>query len=105
MVEDLGRRDVGDWHARDVADALLSNPTLQKQQGFNLPPLEQWYVSLLHDATLPGALIQRPNTTFTKSLLDDARQRVPRLRFDLTEVALRNFLVEEESVGIHCTNY
>ena len=105
MFYDLGRMDLGDWHPRDVPDALLSNPTLQKQQGFNLPPLEQWYVSLLHDATLPGALIQRPNTTFTKSLLDDARERVPRLRFDLTEVALRNFLVDEESVGIPCAKY
>jgi len=105
MFYDLQRMDLGDWHPRDVPDALLSNPTLQKQQGFNLPPLEQWYVSLLHDGTLPGALIQRPNTTFTKSLLDDARERVPRLRFDLTEVALRNFLVDEETIGVACTKY
>ena len=52
-----------------------------------------------------GSLANRPNTAFTKSLLDDAKERVPRLRFDLSEVGLRNFLVDEESVGIPCTKY
>jgi len=73
----------------------LRNPALLKQQGFTLPPLEQWYVSLLHDGVLPGALANRPNTAFAKSLLDDAKERVPRLKWDLTEVALRNFLIED----------
>jgi len=73
------------------------------QQGFNLPPLEQWYVSILHDGVLPGALANRPNTAFTKNLLDDAKERVPRLKWDLTEVALRNFLVDE--IGIPCSKF
>jgi hypothetical protein len=38
-------------------------------------------------------------------LLDDAKERIPRLRWDLTEVGLRNFLVDEESIGIPCTKY
>ena len=36
--------------------------------------------------------------------MDDARAKVPRFR-DLTEVALRNFLMDEESIGIVCTKY
>jgi hypothetical protein len=38
-------------------------------------------------------------------LLDDAKERVPRLKWDLSEVGLRNFLVDEENVGIACTKY
>jgi hypothetical protein len=43
MFYELGRMDLGDWHPRDIPQALLSNQALQKQQGFTLPPLEQWY--------------------------------------------------------------
>ena len=105
MFYDLLEMDLGDWHPRDIPEALLCNPALQKQQGYTLPPLEQWYVSLLHDGVLPGALPNRPNTAFTRSLLDDAKEKVPRLKFDLSEVGLRNFLVDEDSIGILCTKY
>ena len=40
MLYDLQRMDLGDWHPRDIPEALLSNPALQKQQGFTLPPLD-----------------------------------------------------------------
>src|SRR6516162_6064174 len=92
----LQRMDLGDWHPREIPEALLTNPTLQKQQSYNLPPLEQWYVGLLHNGKLPGALVRanppKPNTAYTRSLIDDAILRVPRLRWDLSDVGLRNFL-------------
>jgi hypothetical protein len=97
--------DLGEWHPREIPETLLTNPALQKQQGHTLPPLEQWYVMLLHDGVLPGALANRPNTAYTMSLLNDARARVPRLKWDLTEVSLRNFPVDEESIGVACTKY
>jgi hypothetical protein len=75
MLYDLQRMDLGDWHPRDIPHALLCNPALQKQQGFTLPPIEQWYVSLLHDGVLPGSLANKPNTAYTKSLLDDDPDR------------------------------
>jgi hypothetical protein len=104
MFYDLRMMDLGDWHPRDIPEALLTNPALQKQQSHTLPPLEQWYVMLLHNGKLPGALANRPGTAFTRSLIDDARAKVPRLR-DLTEVSLRNFLLDEESIGTTCTKY
>lgn len=79
MFCDLHMMDLKDWHPREIPEALLRNPELQKQQGHTLPPLEQWYVMLLHNGVLPGALAARPSTAFTKSLIDDARARVPRL--------------------------
>jgi hypothetical protein len=105
MFYDLQRLDLGDWHPRDIPDSLLNNPALQKQQSFTLPPLEQWYVMLLHEGTLPRALPNRPNTALTRNLLDDAKERIPRLKWDLTEVGLWNFLTDEDSIGIPCTRY
>jgi hypothetical protein len=104
MFYDLGTMDLEGWHPREIPEALLNNPALQKQQSHTLPPLEQWYVMLLHNGVLPGALAGRPSTAFTRSLVEDARAKVPRLR-DLTEVALRNFLLDEEALGVICTKY
>jgi hypothetical protein len=67
-----------------------SPAALQQQQGHTLSPWEQWYV-LLHNGKLPGALPKRPNTAFTNNLLANVRDRVPRLRWEATEVALRDF--------------
>jgi Family of unknown function (DUF5906) len=104
MFDDLQRMDLNGWHPRDIPEALLTNPALQKQQSHTLPPLEQWYLMLLHDGVLPGALANRSSTAYTRSLIDDARAKVPRLR-DLSEVALRNFLMDEESIGTTCDKY
>src|SRR5262245_44422928 len=65
---------------------------------------EQWYVMLLHNGELPGAITNHPNSAYTRSLIADAKAKVPRLR-DLTEVALRNFVLDEESLGATCTKY
>ena len=105
MMWDFQGMDLRGWHPRDIPEALLTNPELQKQQGHTLPPLEQWYVMLLHNGKLPSALAKRPCTAFTMGLLKDARERVPRLRWELTEVGLRDFLVDEKRTGVFCTKY
>jgi hypothetical protein len=105
MMFDLQGMDLEDWHPREIPEALLKGSALQKQQGHTLPPLEQWYLGLLHNGVLPGAIAAKPNKAFTQSLLDDARSKFPRLRFDLSDAGLRNFLVDEESLGIACTKY
>ena len=86
------------WVVPCVVPALL-------QQGLTLPPLEQWYVMLLHEGMLPRAVPNRPNTALTRNLLDDAKERFPRLKWDLTEVGLWNFLTDEDTIGIPCTKY
>jgi Family of unknown function (DUF5906) len=108
MFYDLAAMDLGDWHPREIPEALLTNPALQKQQSHTLPPLEQWYVMLLHDGRIPGAFKKGKSdvrsTAYTMSLIEDARKKVPRLH-DLTEVALRNFLVNEDQIGAICTKH
>ena len=47
---------------------------------------------------------KRPSSTLTKNLIADAKASVPRLR-ELTENELRNFLVNEETLGIICKKY
>jgi len=105
MMFDLQGMDLEDWHPREIPEALLKGGALQKQQGHTLPPLEQWYLSLLHDGVLPGALSAKPNKALTRSLLEDARAKHPRLRYDLSDVGLGNFLIDEERIGIACTKY
>jgi hypothetical protein len=105
MFYDLRRMDLGGWHPREIPEALLRNPALQKQQGLTLPPMEQWYLSLLREGMLPHALPARPNISYTKNLREDAKEKVPRLRYDLTNEALRNFLTDEETLGVKCEKY
>jgi hypothetical protein len=103
MFWDLGQRDLGDWHPRDIPEELLQNTVLQRQQGLTLPPLEQWYVMLLHEGRLPKSFQTKPNTSLTASLMKHAWENVPRLRWDLSEAGLKNFLTDRESLGIICT--
>jgi hypothetical protein len=105
MFYDLARMDLGEWHPRDIPSALLKGSALRKQQEHNLPAVEQWYLLLLRDGRLPSALSKRPNTAFTSRLRDDAVARVPRLKWDLSDVALGAFLQDEERIGIVCTKY
>jgi len=105
MFYELLNRDLQGFHPREIPEALLRNPALQKQQVLTLPPLEQWYFTVLQDGRLPGAFPSRPNATFISQQITQAKERVPRLRYELTEVSLRNFLVDEESLGITCTKY
>jgi len=99
MFFDLRTMDLGDWHPREVPDALLTNPTLQKQQSYNLPPLDQWYLTLLHNGQLPHAKPSTPWVATTRALVENAKQRVPRLR-DLSDVGLCNYLTDEEAMGV-----
>ena len=104
MFYDLRAAPLGGWHPREIPETLLRNPALQEQQVHTLPPWEQWYVMLLHNGKVPRALAKRPNTAFTNSLLADAREH-PRLRWDASEVALRDFLIDKKRLGIACTKF
>jgi hypothetical protein len=105
MLHDLRTMDLDGWHPREIPEALLNSPELRKQQRHTLPPMEQWFLALLHEGVLPGALAKRPNTAYTRSLIDDAKERFPRLKWDLTDVSLQQFLIDPEAVGIPCTKY
>lgn len=105
MMWDLQRMDLHDWHPREIPESLLKGAAPQEQQGHTLPPLEQWYLMVLHEGQIPGALPKRPSTAYTHRLLADARERVPRLRWDLSDVGLRNFLIDPGRIGVICTKY
>src|ERR1700687_6208609 len=105
MFHDLQAMDLDGWHPREIPEALLKGSALQKQQGHTLPPLEQWYLGLLHNGVLPGALPTKPNKAPTKTLVEDARAKFPRLRFDLSENGLRDFLIDKERTGVACDKH
>jgi energy-coupling factor transporter ATP-binding protein EcfA2 len=62
MMWDLQRMDLEGWHPREIPESLLKGTALQQQQAHTLPPLEQWYLSLLQDGKVPGALIANPTS-------------------------------------------
>jgi len=104
MMWDLLRMDLEGWHPREIPTSLLKGAALQRQQAYTLPPLEQWYFGLQKDGRVPGALvnnnplskrISRPNTAYTKSLTADARERFPRLRWELSDSMLEDFVTDE----------
>jgi hypothetical protein len=105
MFAELGGVDLDGWHPREIPDEILRGAAIQKQQGHALPPMEQWYLTLLHDGKLPEALPKRLNTTFTQNLKKDAQEKFPRLRYDLSEVSLRNFLVDKDRIGVECEKF
>lgn len=105
MFYELRSMDLEGWHPREIPEALLTNSTLQKQQSYNLPPTEQWYVELLHCGRLPLPVDGKPHTSLTKDLIEDAISHVPRLRWELSDVALRNFLINQDAIGVVCTKY
>ena len=96
MFYDLLEVELGDWHPREIPDALLKGEALAEQQTRTLPPWEQWYLSLLRDGRLPGAWVKKkkPHIAYTSSLISDAREQVPRLKWK-SDVALTDFLKEK----------
>ena len=104
MFHDLRRIDLGDWHPRQIPEALLHSAAIQRQQSKTLPPQEKYYAMLLHEAKLPGPRIsKKPNRAMTRDLVEDAVKRVPRLKFELDEWSLRDFLTDTARIGEACT--
>ena len=100
MFYDLKNVDLGDWHPREIPKSLLRGGALAEQQTRTLPPWEQWYLSLLQDGKLPAASNKKPNAAFTSGLLESVKERIPRLKFDASEITLRDFMLK-----IGCTKY
>jgi hypothetical protein len=102
MMWELQRMDLDSWHPREIPESLLKGAALQQQQTLTLSHLAQWYLLLLEDGIIPGALIgatrkvERSNTAYTKELKRDALDRFPRLRYELSDNALRDFLADRD---------
>jgi hypothetical protein len=96
MFYDLLDAQLDDWHPREIPAALLKGEALGEQQTRTLPPWEQWYLSLLREGRLPGAWVKKkkPHIAYTSSLIADAREQVPRLKWE-SDVALTDFLKEK----------
>jgi energy-coupling factor transporter ATP-binding protein EcfA2 len=104
MFHDLRRIDLGDWHPRQIPETLLHSAAIQRQQSKTLPPQEKYYAMLLHEAKLPGALRNKPNRAMTRNLIEDAIRRVPRLKFELDDWSLQDFLTDANRLGEPCTH-
>jgi hypothetical protein len=102
MFYDLQVMDLGDWHPREIPDVLLKGEALQEQQMQSLPLLEQWWLGLLHAGVLPSAEPKHPNWARAKNLRADAAEKFPRLRMDLSDKGMTDFLKDKKRTGILC---
>jgi hypothetical protein len=78
MLHDMLRWDLGSWHPREGYEG----EGLRRQKERSLSPLAEWFVAVLQEGVLPGVYLPGGDYAFphTGLLLEDARQRVPRLR-------------------------
>jgi Family of unknown function (DUF5906) len=90
MLYDLLHWDLGDWHPRQIYET----GGLRQQKEQSLSPLAEWFVLLLEDGKLPGHKFvgDRKDFATTSALVEDAKQRVPRLRNYLSDKAMGDFL-------------
>jgi hypothetical protein len=106
MFAELKGMDLEDWHPRDIPQCILRSSALRKQQALSLPSEEQWYLSLLHEGRLPANFTRnRPDCAPTNALKQSAADSSPRLRYSMTEVSLRSFLLAKERIGIECKKH
>jgi hypothetical protein len=93
MLYDLLHSDLGDWHPRQVYET----EGLRAQKERSLPPLDQWFVEILQEGTLPpsGTFDGRRDFVMTRTLMEDVKERVPRAHQQyLSEQDLATYLKE-----------
>jgi hypothetical protein len=100
MFHDLRQMDLSDWHPRDIPEELLRGEALQRQQIRSLPPMEQWYLGLLHAGMLPGAKFNHPNRALTRDLRADEQEKFPSLKYSLNDIAVKNFFSRKAGDGV-----
>jgi hypothetical protein len=90
MLYDMLHWDLGNWHPRQIYET----EGLRRQKEQSMSFIEQWFDELLQDGMLPGwrASDEKPDFVTTKSLIDDAQARIPRLKNYLSEKAMGDFL-------------
>jgi hypothetical protein len=90
MLDDLLRLDLGDWHPREVYETSA----LHQQKLESLSHLESWWAELLQGGKLPAIVAgtERKDFATTGALLEEAREKSPRLRGYLSEKGMASFL-------------
>jgi len=87
LLYDLLHTDLGDWHPRQIYET----EALRGQKVHSLSGEEEWLEDVLQQGVIPGRLDERLDRATTRDLVDDARRRVPKLRY-VSEIAFGNFL-------------
>ena len=85
LLYDLLHTDLADWHPREIYET----DALREQKAHSLTPEEEWLEAVLQEGTLPG--MEPGNRIAAKAALDDARERIPKLKY-VSETAFGRFL-------------
>jgi hypothetical protein len=96
MLYDLQRMDLGDWHPREIHRTAA----LRRQQELTLAPLDEWMLGVLEDGALPGTEPGHPRAANPTTLLQDAKNKVPRAR-DIGKMKFAEYLKKEWGLTTH----
>jgi Family of unknown function (DUF5906)/Primase C terminal 2 (PriCT-2) len=91
MLYELLNFKIGNWHPRQVHET----DALREQKEQSLSPLEQYLELVLQEGKLPRYLdagADKKGFAPTRSLVEDAKVRVPRLKGYLSDKAMGDFL-------------
>jgi hypothetical protein len=94
MLYDLLRYDLSNF---DVLD-FPRTQALKEQKIQSLEPFDQWWLNLLENGRLPGALHSNPRRAYTSSLLWHAKETVPGLKF-MSDILLGRMLSNQGCKG------
>jgi hypothetical protein len=117
MLYDLLRRDLGDWHPREI----VRTAALAEQQIQSLSPLDEWWLEILHTGVLVGSRIGEPDRAVStryeeeisesdayggkrvrirrrEGLFDSARASSPRLR-GISDHAIGHYLSNKKGAN------
>jgi hypothetical protein len=87
MFYDLLNTDLGDWHPRQIYETKA----LREQKRYSLTGEDEWLEAVLQDGEVPGRLKNQHNRAITLVLMQDMKDRVPKLR-GMSETAFGRFL-------------
>ena len=101
MLYDLRRWNFENWHPRQV----YQTDALREQKGQSLSALDQYLELLLQDGRLPKdiGVSNKADTATTRTLVEDAKKRVPRLQSHLSDKAMGDFLRKHGCTGAKVT--
>jgi Family of unknown function (DUF5906) len=86
MMFDLLELDLNGWHPRyNVPQTAL----LQDQKRLSLPAGDQWWLHLLEEGSLPGAIEENPRRAPSAVLFAEAKKLIPGLKYSSPHILAR----------------
>jgi hypothetical protein len=88
LLYDLLHTDLGNWHPREIYET----DALREQKVHSLSGEDEWLEAVLQEGALPSHLKDCPDRAIARTLAEDVRDRVPAIRYKMSDTAFGRFL-------------